>query len=44
MKRSRLTEEQIIAIPREQEAGQKTADVCGKHGISSPMFDAWKAK
>ena len=35
MKRSRFTEEQIIAILREQEAGSPTADVCRKHGISS---------
>jgi putative transposase len=44
MKRSRHTEEQIIAILREQEAGAKTADVCRKHGISSATFYSWKAK
>jgi putative transposase len=44
MKRSRFSEEQIIAILREQEAGAKTADVCRKHGISDATFYKWKAK
>ena len=44
MKPSRFTEEQIIGILREQEAGAATADVCRKHGISSATFYKWKAK
>ncbi len=44
MKRSRFTEEQIIAILREQETGVPVAEVCRKHGLSSPTFYKWKAK
>ena len=44
MKRSRFSEEQIIGILREQEAGSPTADVCRKHGGSSATFYKWKAK
>ena len=44
MKPSRFTEEQIIAILREQETGAKTADVCRKYGISSATFYKWKGK
>ena len=44
MKRSRFTEVQIIGILREQEAGIPVADLCRKHGLSSPTFYKWKAK
>ena len=44
MKRSRFTEEQITAILREQETGVPVADLCRKHGLSSPTFYKWKAK
>jgi putative transposase len=44
VKKTRFSEEQIIAVLREQERGMKTADVCRKHGISSATLYAWKAK
>ena len=44
MRRSRFSEEQIIAILKEQEAGVPTADVCRRHGVSSATFYKWKAK
>ncbi|WP_112415941.1 IS3 family transposase [Rhizobium miluonense] len=44
MKKQRFTEEQIIAVLKEQEAGAKVADLCRKYGISDATFYNWKAK
>ena len=44
MKRKRHSEEEIIAILKEHEAGMNTADLCRKHGISEGTFYNWKAK
>ena len=44
MKRSRFTEEQIIAMLREQEGGVPTAELCRRHGVSSATFYKWKSK
>jgi putative transposase len=44
MKRSRFSDEQIIAIVKEQEAGMATAELCRRHGTSSATFYNWKAK
>jgi hypothetical protein len=43
MKRSRFSDEQVIGILKEQEAGSATADVCRRHIISSATFYKWKA-
>ena len=42
--KARFTDEQIIAIIKEQESGEKTADVCRRHGISSATFCKYKSK
>jgi putative transposase len=44
MQRQRFTEEQIIGILREQDAGAKVADLARKHGISEATLYNWKAK
>ncbi len=44
MRRSRFSEEQVIATLREQESGVSTTDVCRRHGISSATFYKWKAR
>ncbi len=44
MKRKRFSEEQIISILREHEAGFATKELCRKHGMSSAAFYTWKAK
>ena len=44
MRTKRFSEEQIIAVLKESEAGAKTKDLCRRHGISEPTFYNWKAK
>jgi putative transposase len=44
MKRARFTEEQIIGVLKEHEAGAKTADLSRKHGISEGTLYNWKSK
>lgn len=42
--KARFTDEQIIAMIKEQEAGEKTADVCRRRGISTASFYKYKSK
>ncbi|GIZ54149.1 transposase [Noviherbaspirillum aridicola] len=42
--KKRFTEEQIIGILKEAEAGAKVAELCRKHGISDATYYNWKAK
>ena len=44
MKKSRFTEEQIIGILKQHEAGMRTADPCREHGVSAATFYGWKSK
>ena len=44
MKRSRFSDEQIIAMLRENEAGAKVDDICRRHGVSGATFYVWRKK
>ena len=44
MKRSRFTEEQIIGILKDHQAGLTAAELCRKHGVSDATFYKWRSK
>jgi putative transposase len=44
MKRSRFSEEQIIGILKEHQAGMSAAALCRKHGVSDATFYKWRSK
>ncbi len=44
MKRSRFTQEQLIGVLKEHQAGAAVADLCRKHGISDATFYTWRSK